>query len=133
MKNSVFQMPRKPKSGIKSSYSNEFRKQVAEEYLSSSFSLREVSERYNLPSRGTVNGFVNWYKANFDLGAITLDSKKTSSSEHKRTSDLEKDQLEQMLQLAKLKIESLDAMIDIAEDRFKIDIRKKSGAKSSKK
>jgi hypothetical protein len=38
-----------------------------------------------------------------------------------------------MLQLAKLKIESLDAMIDIAEDRFKIDIRKKSGAKSSKK
>ena len=92
-----------------------------------------MSERYNLPSRGTVNGFVNWYKANFDLGAITLDSKKTSSSEHKRTSDLEKDQLEQMLQLAKLKIESLDAMIDIAEDRFKIDIRKKSGAKSSKK
>ena len=128
-------MPRKPKSGKKSIYPDELRKKVAEEYLTSSFSLTEVSVRFNLPNRGTVNGFVNWYKRNYDLGAITIDSKKGNVSliQNDPIGDLKKDELEKILQLARLKIESLETMIDIAEDQFKIDIRKKFGAKSSKK
>ena len=40
--------------------------------------------------------------------------------------------LERQLAEARLKIKALETMIDIAEEQFKISIRKKSGAKQSK-
>lgn len=41
--------------------------------------------------------------------------------------------LRRELELAKLKIEALNTLIDVAEDQLKIDIRKKSGARRSSK
>ena len=41
--------------------------------------------------------------------------------------------LRRELELAKLKIEALNTLIDVAEDHLKIDIRKKSGAGRSSK
>jgi hypothetical protein len=42
-------------------------------------------------------------------------------------------ELEEQLRLAKLEVEDLETMIDIAGEQFKIEIRNQSGAKSSKK
>ena len=41
------------------------------------------------------------------------------------------EELKAALKLAELKIEALNTLIDVAEDHFKINIRKKSGAKQS--
>ena len=48
-------------------------------------------------------------------------------------SDPKSIELEKALAEAKLKIAALEIMIDLAEQQFKIKIRKKSGAKQSPK
>jgi hypothetical protein len=46
--------------------------------------------------------------------------------------DPEKKALQKALEEAQLKIKALNTLIDVAEDQFKIPIRKKPGAKQSK-
>ena len=46
-------------------------------------------------------------------------------------SDLEKEALKKALEEARLKISALNTLIDVAEDQFKIKIRKKAGARQS--
>ena len=46
--------------------------------------------------------------------------------------DEEKKALKKVLEEAQLKIKALNTLIDVAEDQFKIPIRKKPGAKQSK-
>lgn len=62
-------------------------------------------------------------------------SKKPISSDSLTNEALEKriKELEEHLQMSTLKVEFLEKMIDIAEDRLKIDIRKKAGSQQSKK
>jgi hypothetical protein len=47
--------------------------------------------------------------------------------------EAENERLKQELEMEQLRTRALNVMIDIAEDQFKIPIRKKSGAKQSKK
>ncbi len=42
-------------------------------------------------------------------------------------------ELQRQLALSELKVEALETMIDIAKEQLKLDIRKKSGAKQSKR
>jgi len=123
--------PRKMSSrvgGVKSKHPDNFRKKVAEEYLTGSMTLAELGKLYDLPL-GTVSSFVRWYKKRFDLSALQPNSEVFPDLDpSSKTADLER-----MLHFAKLKIEALETMIDIAEQEFKLDIRKKSGAKPSKK
>ncbi|MGK9127892.1 hypothetical protein M1D52_04605 [Olivibacter sp. SA151] len=69
---------------------------------------------------------------NADLSVIKpiveVSKKKTDPSESAEVQALKK-----ALEAANLKIRALNTMIDIAEDRLKIDIRKKSGARQSSK
>jgi len=46
-------------------------------------------------------------------------------------SDPEKESLKKALQQAQLQVQALNTLIDVAEDKFKIAIRKKAGAKQS--
>jgi hypothetical protein len=45
--------------------------------------------------------------------------------------DPEKEALKKALEEAQLKISALNTLIDVAEDQFKIKIRKKAGARQS--
>jgi hypothetical protein len=45
--------------------------------------------------------------------------------------DPEKEALKKALEAAQLKISALNTLIDVAEDQFKIRIRKKAGARQS--
>ena len=74
------------------------------------------------------NGFVNLVLQRSQLKWVKKRKRKGST-------DLEAEirLLKKALSYEKLKSEALSQMIDIAEDEFKISIRKKSGAKQSKK
>lgn len=126
----IYKMPKKPQGGEKSKYPDEFRKLVAEEYLTTGYSLSQVQERHGLRSRGLIYSFVSWYKRNFDLSSIELDFSKEGDGP--KGTNYEKE-LEEKLKYAKLKIETLESIILIAEQEFKIEIRKKYGAKPSEK
>lgn len=95
--------------------------------------VREAKVAYNISWTPTIIGWLREHRRKSeDLVGPNLPtmSKKTS----KQKPVLNEDQLHQMarkLQEAELKIKALNTLIDIAEDRYKIDIRKKTGAKQS--
>lgn len=131
MVNSIYMLPEKPKGGIKSKYPDEYRKLIAEEYFATGLSYSQIQKRHEIPNRTLVVSFVSWYKRHYDLSKISLDFSK-EPEKSKLDSNQEKE-LQEMLSYAKLKIETLETMIDVAEDYYKIEIRKKSGAKPFKK
>lgn len=110
-------------------YEPSFKRKIALEYLAGRFSYRAGAELYQLPSKNTVAYFVKWYKQNeyFDVSNPTANDQMKQN----KISDKQQD-LEEELRLAKLKIASLETIIDLAEEQFDIPIRKKSEAKQSK-
>ena len=63
-----------------------------------------------------------------------MSEKKQSKSTHEaQTLQQQIKHLKRQLALSELKVEALETMIDIAEEQLKVDIRKKPGAKPSKK
>ena len=76
-----------------------------------------------------------WLKAamrkNPDLVIESRNAMKKKSAEEPEMVDPEKRALEKALQEAQLKIHALNTLIDVAEEQFKIAIRKKPGAKQS--
>lgn len=121
--------------GSKSKYPDEFRKQVAEDYLMTSMTFDQVKDLHGFRSKGTVLSFVRWYKDNFDLSSVAIGGGKVNSSLNRenKSKSLNENEMEKLLRFAKLKIETLETMISLAETEFKIDIRKKSGSKPSRK
>jgi hypothetical protein len=64
-----------------------------------------------------------------------MKSKKKSDLSCKTIEELEAEnrRLREELDMEQLRVRALNVMIDIAEDRFNLPIRKKSGAKQSKR
>lgn len=111
--------PRKGKpTGSPVIYEESFKIAVAREYLDGKLSQSQLGRKHNLSSGEVVRYFVNWYK------------KKIEGNHSIIAQDNVTDQgLKEELRLAKLKITSLEMMINIAEKELDIDIRKKSGTK----
>lgn len=76
-----------------------------------------------------------WLRAaarkNPDLVIHSANAMKKKTAEQPDFEDPEKRALEKALQEAQLKIHALNTLIDVAEEQFKIAIRKKPGAKQS--
>jgi transposase len=76
-----------------------------------------------------------WLKAsvkeNAELAAHDAFEMKGTSTEQPGLPDPEKEALKKALEAAQLKISALNTLIDVAEDQFKIRIRKKAGARQS--
>jgi len=76
-----------------------------------------------------------WLKAsvkeNAELAAHDPFEMKGTSTEQPGLPDPEKEALKKALEEAQLKISALNTLIDVAEDQFKIRIRKKAGARQS--
>ena len=110
-------------------YSEEFKLKVVYEVLRGEITKESCRAKYGIKGHCTV---LKWIRK-FDLSKETIlmgQKEKTSqSTELKARIRL----LKQELTYEKLKSEALSEMIDIAEEEFKISIRKKSGAKQSKK
>jgi transposase len=93
-------------------------------------SLNDARIAYGLKSTKTVRDWVRQSEQEkFDLCVVVEPmAKKKKEQEPEDVAALRRE-----LELAKLKIEALNTLIDVAEDQLKIDIRKKSGARRSSK
>ncbi|MDM8178163.1 hypothetical protein QT327_28025 [Olivibacter sp. 47] len=95
--------------------------------------VRQALVSFNISYPSVIRRWMKEFKEeNADLSVIKpiveVSKKKTDPSESAEVQALKK-----ALEAANLKIRALNTMIDIAEDRLKIDIRKKSGARQSSK
>ena len=117
-------------------YPDELKRKIAQEYLSGKFSYAVAAELYGLAGRAVVREFVRWYgKRDYLEGESLAEMKKKSQAQKpKDQPDAERqvEDLERQLAQAELKIAALETMIDLAEEQFRIAIRKKAGTKQSK-
>ncbi len=115
-------------------YSDEFKMKVVQEYMTSHLTQPEILEKYFI---GGSSSITNWMRKfglketsirhrNNYTTSMSKGRKKTSQelSLETRVKDLEK-----ALEHEKLRILALDTMIEIAEEKLNISIRKKSGTK----
>ena len=91
--------------------------------------LQEARVAYNMKSYSAIIHLMRQEGENSDLSADMKPKAKATSSLQE---DDEKKALQTALEGAQLKIKALNTLIDVAEDQFKIPIRKKPGAKQSK-
>lgn len=90
--------------------------------------LQEAKLAFNMPSYKSIMILLEKERENIELEADM--SQKVTNSQG--AEDAEKKALQKALEEAQLKIKALNTLIDVAEDQFKIPIRKKPGAKQSK-
>jgi transposase len=90
--------------------------------------LQEAKLAYNMKSYTAVLTILRQDQEKSELEA-TMDTKDKAIPQGE---DEEKKALKKALEEAELKIKALNTLIDVAEDQFKIPIRKKPGAKQSK-
>lgn len=111
-------------------YSDEFKRSVIKEVLSGHISKDEARRRYNIKGKSAV---LDWIRKFAPLDNQKM--KKTRLPQFKETTQLEAEnkRLREELELERLRVLSLNVMIDLAEEHFKVPIRKKSGAKQLKK
>jgi transposase-like protein len=83
-------------------------------------------------SGNTLNKWLKaWVKENVELAAYGPCEMKDKPVGQSELPDPEKESLKKALEEAQLKISALNTLIDVAEDQFKIKIRKKAGARQS--
>jgi transposase-like protein len=116
-------------------YSEEFKERVLTAYYNSNESVSMMARRFDI-SRDTVSSWVYRKRtAGKSKKRIKLAPLESRFMKGKELSAEEKGmrirELERSLSVEKMRSESLEKMIEIAERELKIDIRKKSGAKQS--
>jgi len=90
--------------------------------------MKEAKLTYNMKSYTAIMTILRENKENGDLSG-DMNAKANAADGQE---DAEKKALKKALEEAELKIKALNTLIDVAEDQFKIPIRKKPGAKQSK-
>jgi transposase len=90
--------------------------------------LKEAKLMYNMKSYTAILNLLRQEGEKSELGT----DMKSKANSVPPEEDEEKKALKKALEQAELKIKALNTLIDVAEDQFKIPIRKKPGAKQSK-
>jgi transposase len=99
--------------------------------LDGRMTVREAMIAYRVSS-STINQWIRTYKREKGELATVMGTKKSSKDKQSEdATDIEKEDLKKSLQQAQLQIQALNTLIDVAEDKFKIAIRKKAGANQS--
>ncbi len=123
----------------------DFKNQIIQEYLNQGGGYRKLADKYGI-SRTTICKWVQVYQGIHNLPSSEKQqkyyisamnsSKKKISPEHKNAIEALQqkiDSLEKQLQWEKLRADSLDTMINVAEKQLNIPIRKKPGTQQSEK
>ena len=113
---------------------DEFKLKVVRKVLSGGISVEQAAEVFDIASPATVNKWMREFSASAALDVSQQLIHTESMGNRKKAnvrSDVDKEALEKALRDAQLKIVALETMITLAEEQFKIDIRKKSGTKQS--
>ena len=118
-------------------YPEHLKRKIAKSYLAGEASYAILAEENDLSNKGVVKEFVKWYKAKLaaepKYELMLQQSDENSSAKSAEELAQENAELKRLLRLSELKTEGLETMINIAEETLKINIRKKSGAKRSKR
>lgn len=123
-------------------YSDDFKLEVIREVLSGQLTKEEARRKYLLGGKSAV---LKWMrKFGIENKPISKDTtfmnlqkkshKKAETVDMSEVAALKKKikELELQLEYERLRTEALDTMINVAETKFNIPIRKKSGAKQSR-
>jgi len=110
-------------------YPTDLKRKIAKSYLAGEASYRILAEENGLKNKDVVKEFVRWYLRSQEKESTEMENLKDSPI---GATEREKE-LEEELRLAKLKIEMLETMFDVAEAELNIQIRKKSGSNQSKR
>jgi transposase len=111
-------------------YSDEFKKHVVKEVLAGHLSKEGARHRYGIKGNSAV---LNWIR-NFDTTqSYEMKREITEQPEQIKKLEAENKRLREELELERIRVLSLNVMIDLAEEQLKVPIRKKSGAKQLKK
>jgi transposase-like protein len=123
----------------------DLKNQIIQEYLQQGCGYRKLQEKYGI-GRTTICKWVQIYQGIHGLQRTTKQQnhylrdmddpqKKRLPKKHPTNQDLEKKiaALEKQLRWEKLRADALDTMINVAEEKLNIAIRKKSGSPQSRK
>ena len=113
-------------------YSPAFKRKIVEEIESGKFTVGEVRRIYDIKGAETINRWLKNLGREHLLNRVIRVEMKDEKDKLKEL-ERQKRELESALAQAHLKILSLETMIDIAEERFDIKIKKKSDTPPSKK
>ncbi|TWJ00658.1 hypothetical protein JN11_01914 [Mucilaginibacter frigoritolerans] len=107
------------------------RDQVRKDYLSGLCSYRSLAERYGCSSSTIHRLVMGKSKKAPKRGAERIEGwvQRTSGLNQEMPTGV--DELQEELRMAMLKIELLETMIDIADEKLGANIRKKAGARQS--
>ncbi len=132
----------------KQKFSRSLKRSICIEYMQSGKSRKEIALKYNLPSVGTLSGWINSCLSPLEIHekcaslqpvTVQMNSEMEKEKEEKpmdvvsmssiiETQRKQIEKLEKDLKFNKDKVVALNTLIDIAEEQG-IRIRKKSGAK----
>lgn len=119
----------KPKQ-IHKRYEPALKRRIIEDFLTGRYTLTELKVKYNLSNKVVIYQWIKKHReAQQEL--LSLSMSKPTAEPSKDSDNCSVQELQQQLTLARLKINTLETLIDVAEETFNIDIRKKSGAKPS--
>ena len=124
-------MKRRPKV-----YPDEFKFKVAREYMETETSQEHLMKKFDISGKGCITNWVRKFglmpepaeKRKNGYRPYTMKKGKEKTAEE-RALEKKVKELEKQLEHEKLRSEALDTMIRIAEDKFKIAIRKKFGTR----
>lgn len=110
-------------------YEVSFRRWLVSQVDSGNMSMHEVRDRFQLKQVNIKRTLRRWQELYSEELHLSLNA--MSSKERADNGKLSKriEELEKQLELAKMKNVALNTMIDIAEQDYKLSIRKKSGPK----
>ena len=110
-------------------YEVSFRRWLISQIDTGNMSMNEVRDRFQLKQVNIKRTLRRWQELYSDELHLSLNA--MSSKDRSDNNELEKriEELEKQLELARMKNVALNTMIDIAEQDYKLSIRKKSGPK----
>jgi transposase-like protein len=111
---------------------NGFKMKILDELIRNKLSENQLSIRLGIPA-GTLHTYKRKLLEQLGYFRILYSMKqKREKTDQKQDLEQENAKLKKALELAMLKVASLETIVDVAEEKYNISIRKKPGAKQSK-
>lgn len=108
------------------------KRSTARAVISGRITIGEAMESCGIKSAATIHRWIAWEKQQKgELSGLTEEDVAKKPTKSKGLSTNESQAIQQQLADAQLKIAALNTLIDVAEEQFKISIRKKPGARQS--
>ena len=112
-------------------YSMAFKQKVVREIERGDLSVEKAKRVYDIGGGQTINNWIRKFGKNHLLAKVVRVEMKDEKDRIKEL-EKEKQQLESALANSQLKIMMLENYVDIAKDKYGIDLKKKNGLEVSK-